>query len=669
MYFAVRNHMRWRHRARLTLRLKPRCAAVLRRVWEMLPARWASWVHYRVMLATAVLPPPLASRVRLLAARVRAPNAGIEHDYPTWIRLYDRTDDRARREAMARIAQLQDPPLISILMPVFNPQPDDLRAAIRSVEDQFYPGWELCIADDASTDPRIAGIVREAQSRDRRIKIVLRQANGHISAASNSALALATGSFIALLDHDDTLAPHALYEIACAILARPQADIVYSDEDKIDRNGRRSDPYFKTAWDPELMLGHNMICHLGVFRRTVVQQVGGFRPGLEGSQDYDLALRVAAASAPDRIVHVPKILYHWRKRAERSSFSDTALDQCAANGRRAVSDFLSGEPPGIRVVPAPASPAWNRIVYPVPEPEPLVSVIIPSRNQADLLAQTMRGLLENSDYPALEVLIVDNGSDEPDALTTLAKLASNPRVRVIHAPGPFNYSALNNRAIQEAAGSLVLLMNNDISVIRSDWLREMVSHAARPGIGAVGAKLLYPDGRVQHGGVTLGVGGVAGHQYLRWPRDDLGYFGHLVLARNVMAVTGACLMVRRDAFLEVGGLDETNLPVAFNDIDFCLKLIERGYRNVWTPYAELYHHESASRGLDLLGEKAARFKRECDYMCRRWKDTLVNDPYWNPNLSLFPAELALAFPPREQTATNHDMRLITAAAVTAHRAD
>ncbi len=410
-----------------------------------------------------------------------------------------------------------------------------------------------------------------------------RERNGHISAATNSALSLASGSFVALLDHDDLLAPNALYEVANHITDRPKTDLLYSDEDRVDEAGRRSTPYFKPDWDIDLMLGQNLVNHLSVYRRGLVERVGGFRVGMEGSQDYDLALRALSETTPDRIVHIPRVLYHWRQGSGGRSFSESTIERCARNGRRAVEEFLAPSVPEAIVQPASATPLWNRVIYPVPRPEPLVSVIIPTRNRADVLSRAVDGVLRRTDYPAVEVLIVDNELDEPSALALLAGLGSDDRVRVLPYPGPFNFSALNNHAVKEAAGELVLLLNNDVDVINSDWLREMASHALRPGIGAVGAKLLYPDGTIQHGGITVGVGGVAGHQYLHRSGADVGYFGHLNLVRAVTAVTGACLMLRRQSYLEAGGLDEVSLPVAFNDIDLCLKLVARGYRNVWTP--------------------------------------------------------------------------------------
>ncbi len=562
-----------------------------------------------------------------LVGLLRPPAVGMQEAYPAWIEKYDRLDEPARRRILSMIAGFDSPPLISVVMPVFNPDPAHLAAAIRSVEQQLYPHWQLCIADDASTDPAVAAVLRKAETRDSRIEVVWRERNGHISAASNSALRLATGTFVALLDHDDVLSPRALYEVAARIVEQPDADIIYSDEDHIDRNGRRSQPYFKPGWNPELMLGHNLISHLGVYRRSLVERAGGFRTGFEGSQDHDLALRVVAQTRAERIIHIPRILYHWRQQAAQRTFSEAARERCAASSRCAVAEFLAPSVPDATVEPAPALAVWNRVRYPVPRPEPLVSVIVPTRDRADMLGRTMSGVLGRTDYPAFEVIIVDNGSSEPDALALLSELARDARVRVLCCPGPFNYSALNNQAVRGASGHLVLLLNNDVDVINSDWLREMVSHAIRPDVGAVGAKLLYPDDTIQHGGVTTGMFGVAGHQYLRKPRNDLGYFGHLALARNITAVTGACLMLRRETFLEVGGLNEVSLPVAFNDVELCLKLVEAGYRNVWTPHAELYHHESASRGADETPDKIERFKRETDYMRQRWGHRLDRDPY------------------------------------------
>ncbi len=394
------------------------------------------------------------------------------------------------------------------------------------------------------------------------------------------------------------------------------------------------------------MLGQNLIGHLGAYRRSLLERTGGFRGGPRESEAYDLALRAVAATSPDRIVHIPRVLYHRRQHSDDHSRRHASPEIRSEDNRRAVSEFLARASSGILPNLAPSVPFWGRVIYPVPQPAPLVSAVIPTRDHADMLARTMAGLLDGTDYSSIEVLIIDNGSTEPAALALLDQLALDDHVTVLRRPGPFNFAALSNAAVREATGELILLLNNDVEVIDPGWLREMVSHAIRSGIGAVGARLLFPNGTVQHGGLTVGMFGTADHQYLNAPRDDPGYFGHLRLARNVTAVTAACLLVRRQAYLEVGGLNEVELPVEFNDVDLCLKLVEKGYRNLWTPYAELYHLESGSRGYAHSPEKAIRLKRAAAYIARRWGYMLDHDPCWNPNLSLQSNGVTLAFPPR-----------------------
>ncbi|SEC30051.1 Glycosyltransferase, GT2 family [Rhizobiales bacterium GAS191] len=553
--------------------------------------------------------------------------------YANWIAENDTLSDADRGDIRMAIAAMTERPTISIVMPVFNTPQRYLREAIASVRAQLYPNWELCIADDASTQAHVGRVLAEFAS-DKRIKIVRRARNGNICAASNSALALAGGSFVALMDHDDHLPEHALYEIAAEILAHPHADIIYSDEDRIDDKGRRSKPYFKTDWNPELMLGHNMLSHLGVYRRSLIERIGGFREGYEGSQDYDLALRAADATQPGAIRHIPAILYHWRKHKTVVSFSEQQLARCTAAARRAIADHLERRGLDAHVEPHPQLSSWHRVVNAVPDRQPLVSVIIPTRDRADLLRQCLDGILRRTDYDRLEVIVVDNDSRDKDTRQLFAELRCDARVKIISAAGRFNYSALNNTAAAAATGDVLLLLNNDIKVIDPGWLAEMVSHAVRPDIGAVGAKLLYDDLRLQHGGVVLGVGGVANHFHNLLSDADPGYFGRALLTQNVSAVTGACLAIRRSLFEKVRGLDEENLPVTFNDVDLCLKLLDAGYRNIWTPHARLYHLESASRGSDTTPEKRKRFLREAEYMVERWQHRLIQDEFYNVNFSL-----------------------------------
>ena len=567
--------------------------------------------------------------------------------YDRWVKTFDTLSESDREAIRTHIVGLRYKPLISVIMPVYETPEWALTAAIDSVRNQLYPHWELCIADDASMAPHIAEVLRRAAKDDSRIRWIRREKNGHISAASNSALSLASGEFVALMDHDDLLSQHALYEVAVALNKNPSLDIIYSDEDQIDASGRRQMPYFKTDWNIDLLLGHNMISHLGVYRRALLESVGGFREGFEGSQDYDVALRCADATVPDRICHIPTILYHWRRSHGPASFSEGQLKGCSQAALRAISEHLDRCNELGEAKPHPVLPHWSRVIRPVPTPAPLVSLIVPTRDRADLLGMCVSGLLDHTDYPAVELLIVDHASERPETFKLFDQLKSDPRVRILPHSGPFNYSAINNMAVAQARGSIVGLINNDIDVINSDWLSEMVALAVLDDVGAVGAKLLYPDARVQHAGVVLGVGGVANHFHHLAKRSDVGYFGRNVLTSSVSAVTAACLIVRKSVFDEVGGLNETDLAVAFNDIDFCLKVMKQGYRNVWTPHAELYHHESASRGAEDTPEKTERFRREMDYMLKTWGPELAHDPFYNENFSLNVGEcFQLAFAPR-----------------------
>ncbi len=571
------------------------------------------------------------------------------YTYTQWVKEFDTLSNSDRDKIRSHIYRLAYKPLISVLMPVYDPPRAEFQEAIDSVRAQLYPHWELCVADDASLAPHVAEILHKTASEDPRIRWIRRELNGHISAASNSALALASGDFVALMDHDDVLPEHALYEVAVVLNRDPALDIIYSDEDQIDADGLRQMPYFKTDWNIDLLLAHNMISHLGIYRRSLLEGVGGFREGFEGSQDYDIALRCADATVPERIFHIPSVLYHWRRDHGNASFSERQLEKCSQAALRAISEHLGRRHQEAQVEPHPILPQWSRVIRPVPKPAPLVSLIVPTCDRADLLDLCVAGILDRTDYSPIEVLIVDHESRRPETFELFDKLRQDPRARILAYSGPFNYSAINNMAVRQAKGSIICLANNDIDVINPDWLSEMVALAVLDNVGAVGAKLLYPNDRVQHGGVVLGVGGVANHfNYLR-KREDVGYFGRNVLTSSVSAVTGACLVVRKSVFEEVGGLNEADLPVAFNDVDLCLKIRKRGYRNVWTPHAELYHYESASRGADDSPENLDRFRREAEYMRTTWGAELAHDPFYNDNFSTeIGADFKFAWPRRQK---------------------
>jgi GT2 family glycosyltransferase len=575
----------------------------------------------------------LLARAPALRHRVHRRLAAAEDSaYRAWIARCDTRTGADRAAIAARIAQLP-PTKISIAMPVFDPREDFFRAAIASVRAQLWPHWELCIADDRSRAPHVARVLDELAS-DPRIKIIRRDSNGHICAASNSALALASGEFVALMDHDDILAEHALYRVADAIAAHPDAELLYSDEDQLDDRGRRCQPAFKPDFDPDLLTSRNFVSHLGVYRRTLLQRLG-FREGFEGSQDHDLVLRAAEIVPPAHIHHIPAVLYHWRQTGA-ASFSERSLAKCADASRRAVAEHLVRTGIKAEAVPHPLVPAAVRVVYALPAPPPLVSVVVPTRDRADLLARCADGVLSKTDYPAIEFLVMDNASHEPATADLFARLTDDPRVRVMRDEKKFNFSALCNVGVAAARGSIVVLLNNDIEITHADWLRELVVHAGRPEVGAVGAKLLFPTGRIQHAGLVLGAGPdfAAAHMQVGARRDSPGPGGALWLARRVGAVTAACLAVRREAYLSVGGMDAENLPVTYNDVDLCLRLRAAGLHILWTPFAELLHHESATRGPDTDAASAARLARETEFMRARWGMTLAKDPYYNTNLSL-----------------------------------
>jgi GT2 family glycosyltransferase len=617
--------------------------AAWRWAWSRLPN---SALPYRIRLGGLIrqwLPMGAQPRNRAL----RDPRDAAS--YQAWLAAQAPLSPADRAAIAAHVAAMPATPLISVVMPVHEPPAASLLEAIASVRAQLYPHWELCIADDASRAPHVARILADAAAADRRIRWVRRDTNGHISAATNTALALATGEFVALMDHDDLLAEHALYAMAAEIEAHPDAALVYSDEDKIDGQGRRYGPNFKPDFDPDLLFQQNVVSHLGLYRRDLLVALGGLREGFEGSQDHDLALRFSMACGAARVRHIPFVLYHWRQSGGPDSFSQKALDRCVQAGRRAIAEALATAGAEARLETPPLAPTYWRVVWPVPDPAPLVSIIVPTRDHAGMLAACAEGVLDRTDYPAIELIIVDNGSEQAETLALFDRLAEDPRVRILSAPGPFNYAALNNRAAAEARGDILLLLNNDIEVISAGWLRELVSQALRPDVGAVGAKLLYADDTLQHGGVVLGLGGVAGHYLTGAGRDDAGNSGSLGLVREVSAATAACLALRRGVFEAVGGFDAANLPVAFNDVDLCLRIRAAGWRILWTPFAELYHLESASRGSDLTAEKARRFAGEVAHMQRRWGATLAGDPFGNPNLNTEgPVALLAARPPRFQ---------------------
>lgn len=525
-------------------------------------------------------------------------------------------------------------PLLSLVMPVYRPCLEHLRAAVDSVRRQSYAQWELHLCDDGSRQAALTQLLEQITAADGRVHLHVLPENGGISAATNRALSQCRGDYVAFMDQDDLLAPHALQEVARAAQRQP-FDLLYTDEDRIDSHGCRIEPFFKPDWSPDLLYSQNYFSHLGVYRRELMQAVGGFRTEFNGSQDYDLVLRCAArVQDPQDIVHIPRVLYHWRQVEGSTALRPDQKLYAYDAARRALQEHFDGSRPGVDV--SSLVPGIYRHRWPIPDPAPLVSLIIPTRDGVDLLRACIDSILRLTAYRHFEILVVDNQSTCERTLEYLEALHGGSEgegyVRVLRYNHVFNFSAINNFAAAHARGSLLGLINNDIEVISPDWLGEMVSHAVRPDVGCVGAKLYYPNDTIQHAGVVLGLG-VASHAMRFSHSGSTGYFGRLLTIYNPSAVTGAVMLLRKSVFDAVQGLDADSLPVAFNDVDLCLKARDAGYRNVWTPFAELYHHESVSRGADESPEKRARFARETAVMLKRWGSLIRCDPQYNLNLA------------------------------------
>lgn len=549
--------------------------------------------------------------------------------YPNWLARNEVLDIEAMTQ---EIATFHYQPKISIAMPVYNVEEKWLRLCIDSILNQVYTNWELCMADDASTDPNVKKILTEYQQLDERIRVVFREQNGHISEATNSALAIATGEFVALLDNDDELAINAFYEVVKVLNENPELDLIYSDEDKIDMDGNRSDPAFKPDWSPDLLLGTNYISHLGVYRRSILEEIGGFRKGYEGSQDYDLVLRFTEKTTKERIKHIPKVLYYWRMLPTSTAVDQGSKGYAFEAGLRAVQDALVRRGINGRATHGAANGLYD--VYYDIKSDKLVSIIIPTKNGYKDVQRCVSSIIEKTTYQNYEIIMADNGSTDPKMHELYAEFEQQlpGRFFVESIDIPFNFSTINNRAVKKAHGEYLLFLNNDTEVITENWLTLMVSFAQQERIGCVGAKLLYPNNTVQHAGVILGLGGVAGHGHYGYPHGDLGYFGRLAINVNYSAVTAACLLMKKADFDAVGGFEKA-FTVAFNDVDLCLKVQALGRDNVWLHEAELYHFESQTRGYDDKGKKKKRFEQEKVMMEEKWGPLIENDPFYNPNLT------------------------------------
>ncbi|WP_256946639.1 MULTISPECIES: glycosyltransferase family 2 protein [Burkholderia] len=566
-------------------------------------------------------------------------------DYASYVREFDTPNKRDIVAIKQHLAVFRQRPIISVLIPVGKASVAWVKSSVQSVIEQAYVNWQLCLTADHSTDSEMISYLKSVPGQDSRVKVAIGQTDCRLTAELNLALEIAAGELSMVIYPGDLLSPYALYFIGAKLNDSVNLDLIYSDEDEIDESGARRQAYFKSDWNPDLMLSHDMISHLAAYRTSLMRAIGGFRADFEGGHDYDFALRFTKASKASRIAHISRVLYH-RRRSRNPAFGSIYAEEVVCEAQeRALSDYLNDMPGAI--ASRGNLRGTYRVKYPIPTPMPKVSIIIPTRDGGPLLKKCVQSVLHKTDYSNIELIIVDNQSNTDETIDYLRVIAESGRAKVLTYDLPFNYSSINNFAVEHASGEILCFLNDDVEAICNDWLSEMVSQALRPEIGIVGAKLLYPDDFIQHAGVVIGIGGYAGHVHKLYPATHPGYAGRAVLVQNLSAVTGACMVMRRSLFGALGGFDERNLPVAFNDVDLCLRVGEVGYRILWTPYAILYHYESYSRGDDQASpEKRARFQREKEYMIARWDISNFSDPYYNGNLTLDREDYSLANFPR-----------------------
>ena len=570
--------------------------------------------------------------------RIKKRFQDTEEVYNVWRKKYI---PNARKLKKQRAEKLDYEPCISIIVPTYKTPEKFLKEMIDSVRNQSYENWELCIGDGSVTEDTVKNVVESYQKKDKRIKMLCLSENLGIAGNTNAALSIATGDYIALLDHDDILAPDALYEVVKWMNEhyKDETDVIYTDEDKVSFDLKDYfEPHFKSDYNLDLIRSNNYICHLFVAGKSIVDQVGGFRKEYDGSQDYDFILRCIEQSK--HVEHVPKVLYHWRCHPGSTAANQESKMYCYEAGKRAIEDHLKRMGEDDCQVVMTEHLGFYHVIYPIRE-QKKVSIIIPNKDQKEILERCIESVIQKTDYKNYEIIIVENNSTTNEIFEYYKTIEQRENIRVVIWKDKFNYSAINNFGVRYANGEYLLFLNNDIEVIRENWLSEMLANVQRKEVGIVGAKLLYPDNMVQHAGVIIGMGGIAGHPLSRHPADDCGYFARGIIQQNLNAVTAACMLTKKEVYEKVNGFEE-KLAVAFNDIDLCLKVRKAGYLIVYDPEALLYHHESISRGKEDTLEKRNRFEGEVDYMAKKWKDVLEKgDEYYNSNLSLLSGNFEL----------------------------
>ncbi|MDY2896507.1 MAG: glycosyltransferase family 2 protein [Candidatus Limivivens sp.] len=556
-----------------------------------------------------------------------------EVEYQEW---YEKNKPSEEELARQRKKKWKNPVVISVLVPAYRTSEVFLKQMMESVLFQTYPYLELCIADGSGTDDSVENVVKEYQKKDPRVRYRRLEKNEGIAGNTNAAIEMASGDYLALFDHDDLLSPNALFEVASAI-EKEKADVIYTDEDKVTSDLKEHfQPHFKPDFNPDLLCANNYICHLFVVKRSLALKLGGQDPAYDGAQDYDFIFRCTENA--EKIVHVAKILYHWR--VHQASTADNPSSKLYAfdAGKRAIEAHLARI--GAKAeVSHTKDLGFYRVKYQL-QGNPMVSIVIPNKDEKETLKKCLESIWKKTSYPNYEIILVENNSTTQEIRDYYKELDGKKRVRVVYWDKEFNYSAINNFGISYAKGEYILCLNNDITVISPDWLEELLANCQRPEVGIVGARLYYPDNTIQHAGIVLGMGGCAGSLFVGLARSRGGYLHKAALQQDLSAVTAACFMVKKEVFEKVGGFEE-KLAVAFNDVDFCLKVRHAGYLVVYDPYAELYHHESKTRGYENTEAKKRRFQEEIEYMRCHWMPDILRDPYYNENLSLKASDYSL----------------------------
>jgi len=614
-----------------------------------------SWkLAYKIERFYSKVAPPLSFRNRIIRSifhfclliyhnlyKLFRKNISFEsYSYNQWIQK----NEPLYRKTLQKNLNQNSATLISVVMPVYKTPTKILTETIDSVLNQDYTKWELCIANGSPKDAKIANLVENYSKKDPRIKVLNLDKNLGIAGNTNAAIKIAEGDFIAFLDHDDLLAPFALSAVINALHQYPNTDVFYSDEDKLNEDGIfRYGPFFKPAYSPDFLRAVNYICHLLVVRKSLGDQIGWLRDSFEGAQDFDLTLR--AIEKARYVTHIPLILYHWRAMKGSTALSLDSKSYATTSGIKAIQEHIGKLGIEGKVIQGPF-PTSYQIVYNKFKKEPLISIIIPNHNHPEDLTKCIDSIINYSTYKNIEVLIIENNSTDENIFNIYKKLETYGNIKILEYHHPFNFSKINNFAVHSAKGEVLLFLNNDTEVITKNWLDQMVAFAIRPDIGVVGAKLFYPDDTIQHGGVIIGMGGIAGHAYKGKSKIESEGILRLIVPQNYSAITGACMMMKKSIFIEIDGFDPA-FQLAFGDIDLCLRIQEKGYRNVWIPYAELYHFESKTRGYENTPEKIERFTFEKMVFRKKWHDKLEEgDPYYNPNLTLNSEDCSIDPSPR-----------------------